>query len=609
MTQFTPAPFPQLESGVPDPDHFARRNGGSGGASNERPHGIGDEGNNVIEDADYWYTQYKDNGGFGASAGVTPVSKFHSRDAGSALFGHGGDDFMRGYGGNDTLDGGTGKDTLFGDNGNDLIYGGDNNDLIDGGADNDTLWGGDGNDTLHGGTGNDALHGGADNDVMFGDAGDDTLVGGEGADIMRGGTGNDVYVVDNRGDQVFEDFSTLGGNADKIYTTLSSYDLSQDGKGASVEILQYTGPGNFVGRGNALDNILVGAGGADRLYGGEGRDLLNGGDGNDTLDGGNGNDTLNGEGGADVMYGGRGNDVYIVDNPGDKVIDIAPGLGSIGVGRIGGAHGMFGVIQGGGHDTVQTTLNTYDLGGVAKGVGVEDLQFKGVGNFKGTGNNLDNAITGGAGSDLLDGSAGNDTLTGGAGKDVFQFGDHGGHDTITDFTHGQDTINLAHVSGMHSFDQLKLTDVDGGVRVDFGDSSVLVSGQKAASMSAADFSFTQAVFFDSIRLPELHVPWKLDPIGPIGHPDPIGPLVIQPSPLLTHGLSPLDSYVLTAPAASLSVLAHSTPLDHPLATSLSDNAVLRHTPIGVDHATMIPHDTVALASAVDYISMPHLTHF
>ena len=224
MTQFTPAPFPQLESGVPDPDHFARRNGGSGGAPNERPHGIGDEGNNVIEDADYWYTQYKDNGGFGASAGVTPVSKFHSRDAGSALFGHGGDDFMRGYGGNDTLDGGTGKDTLFGDNGNDLIYGGDNNDLIDGGADNDTLWGGDGNDTLHGGTGNDALHGGADNDVMFGDAGDDTLVGGEGADIMRGGTGNDVYVVDNRGDQVFEDFSTLGGNADKIYTTLTSYD-------------------------------------------------------------------------------------------------------------------------------------------------------------------------------------------------------------------------------------------------------------------------------------------------------------------------------------------------------------------------------------------------
>ena len=76
-----------------------------------------------------------------------------------------------------------------------------------------------------------------------------------------------------------------------------------------------------------------------------------------------------------------------------------------------------------GRDAVQTTLYTFVLG-----LNIEDLAFTGLGAFNGTGNILDNLISGGAsndslfggsGNDTLNGSAGSDALTGGAGDDVY----------------------------------------------------------------------------------------------------------------------------------------------------------------------------------------------
>jgi D-alanyl-D-alanine carboxypeptidase len=59
-------------------------------------------------------------------------------------------------------------------------------------------------------------------------------------------------------------------------------------------------------------------------------------------------------------------------------------------------------------------------------------------------------LNGGNGRDLLDGGAGADTLTGGRGRDIFDFdslsdlaGGDGSHDIITDFTHGEDVIDLS----------------------------------------------------------------------------------------------------------------------------------------------------------------------
>ena len=147
--------------------------------------------------------------------------------------------------------------------------------------------------------------------------------------------------------------------------------------------------------GNNASNILNGTAGQDEIFGEGGNDTLVGNAGNDLLDGGTGNDTLVGGTGADTMSGGTGNDSYSVDDAGDQVVE-NPGEGT---------------------DVVQATLNSYTLA-----PNVENLVFTGIGNFAGTGNELNNTITGNGGDDALDGGLGNDTLNGNGGADTLNGG-------------------------------------------------------------------------------------------------------------------------------------------------------------------------------------------
>ncbi|MDG3442505.1 beta strand repeat-containing protein, partial [Nitrospirillum amazonense] len=156
---------------------------------------------------------------------------------------------------------------------------------------------------------------------------------------------------------------------DEVRATAASYTLS-----ANIETLTYIGTGTFTGTGNALANTITG---------GAGNDVLSGGDGNDTLIGGAGDDTL---------IGGTGNDIFRVDSANDVVVENA----------------------GEGTDEVQATAASYTLS-----ANIEKLTYTGTGSFYGTGNDLANTITGGAGNDTLDGGAGADTLIGGAGDDVY----------------------------------------------------------------------------------------------------------------------------------------------------------------------------------------------
>lgn len=283
--------------------------------------------------------------------------------------------------------------------------------MLVGGNGATTLVGTNGSDYLDGGNGNDTLSGLAGDDILLGGAGNDTLNGGAGADQMTGGTGNDSYTVDNLGDVVVEG---VNGGTDTVSVSLNSYVMADN-----VENLIFTGSGNFNGVGNALANTMTGGSGNDTLNGMDGDDTLSGLAGNDTLLGGNGNDSLNGGVGADTLTGGAGNDIYIVDNVGDRVIEAVNG----------------------GNDTVRTSLNTYTLSD-----NVEVLAFTGTGGFTGTGNALNNIITGGNGVDRLNGGSGNDTLSGGGGNDFFIFGLNFGQDIITDFdsnpNQGQDLISL-----------------------------------------------------------------------------------------------------------------------------------------------------------------------
>lgn len=122
-----------------------------------------------------------------------------------------------------------------------------------------------------------------------------------------------------------------------------------------------------------------------------------------------GNDLLVGVGGQ--LAGGAGNDTYVVTHATDTVVELASQ----------------------GTDLVKTSLATYALG-----ANVENLAYIGEGAFTGTGNSLQNQITGGAGSDTLRGGNGNDVINGGDGDD-FLHGD-GNRDQIRG-GNGADTIH------------------------------------------------------------------------------------------------------------------------------------------------------------------------
>ncbi|MGO8105535.1 beta strand repeat-containing protein, partial [Rhizobium leguminosarum] len=360
-------------------------------------------------------------------------------------------DTLSGGDGNDTLNGGAGADTLIGGAGDDTYIVDNVGDSVAENAD-------EGTDTVKtvlasytlgvnvenltyigtaafAGTGNSLAN------TITGGVGNDTLNGGAGADTLIGGAGNDIYIVDDLADVITEAASV---GTDEIRTSLATYSIAAL---TNVENLAFIGTGDFIGTGNALANTITGGAGNDLLDGVAGNDTLNGGAGNDiyvvdsasdvvtelasagtdeirtslaaysiaalinvenlsytgsanftgtgnalanTITGGAGNDTLNGAAGSDTMIGGAGDDTYIIDNAGDSVAENAAA----------------------GTDMVKTVLASYTLG-----ANVENLTYIGTVAFAGTGNDLDNVITGAAAIDTLSGGDGNDTLNGGAGAD------------------------------------------------------------------------------------------------------------------------------------------------------------------------------------------------
>jgi Ca2+-binding RTX toxin-like protein len=179
------------------------------------------------------------------------------------------------------------------------------------------------------------------------------------------------------------------------------------------------GAGNDVAYGGTGNDVLNGQAGNDTLYGEEGNDTLNGGDGNDQLHGGAGNDVLDGGAGNDDLFGGAGAD------------SLSGGIGN-------------DVIYGGAGN---------------------DMLNGGDGNDQLYGDDGDDRLNGGAGNDLLFGGSGSDVLTGGAGADRFNLGDDHARDTIVfnlgdsgmasaqidtveNFHHGEDKIDLSAFRGM-----------------------------------------------------------------------------------------------------------------------------------------------------------------
>lgn len=354
-------------------------------------------------------------------------------DGGDNIFGDAGDDDISGGAHNDDIEGGAGADSIDGDGGADTIRGGDNDDVLNGGDGNDSIFGDTGADTINGGANNDVIEGGNGTDTINGDAGDDTLKGGGLADVVNGGDGADTINGDDGDDTL------SGGNGDDTIEGDNGADTINGG--AQADTLKGEA-GNDEISGDAGNDQLEGGKGADTLEGGVGGDTLEGGNGNDTLKGGKGKDIGEGGGGADTILGQAGNDT-LNGGAGNDTVEGGDGKDEI-TGGVGAD-----VLKGqAGDDTLKGGTKADELTG---GKGADDLSGqKGNDDLEGNqgkdvleGGDGKDTLDGGKGNDELKGQKGNDTLTGGKGKDVFVFAKKGGKDTITDFTNGEDKLDLS----------------------------------------------------------------------------------------------------------------------------------------------------------------------
>ncbi|QDQ26581.1 hypothetical protein FNU76_09460 [Chitinimonas arctica] len=152
--------------------------------------------------------------------------------------------------------------TLVGNSASNALNGRLGNDTLRGEAGIDTLMGDEGDDWLYGGDGDDTMRGGAGNDKLFGELGNDLIDGGSGDNTLTGGLGHDFYIVNNGRDVIVE---KAGEGSDTVITG-ASFTLADN-----VENLTLVA-GTAAITGNALNNLMTGNNGANRMDAGIGSD-------------------------------------------------------------------------------------------------------------------------------------------------------------------------------------------------------------------------------------------------------------------------------------------------------------------------------------------------
>lgn len=293
------------------------------------------------------------------------------------------------------------------------------------------------------------LRGEGGNDRLIGGATSEVLDGGTGSDYMVGGSGNDIYVVDNVGDQVVENFSNYYNSANSWDYQPSYGWFNRDGGidtvqssitytlGANVENLTLTGTAVIDGTGNELANVLRGNSATNILDGLDGNDTIYAGDG-DSAHGGNGNDTLISEnaGSWSYLWGEAGDDVLV---GGSSSGFFAGGVGNDTITGGAGMNFIWGDDQfanGLGGNDVITGGDNYDY--VMAGGGDDLVYGNGGGDYL-SGNQGNDTLYGGAGNDFLNGGQGIDALVGGTGDDIYTV-DNAGDIVIENAGEGADTV-------------------------------------------------------------------------------------------------------------------------------------------------------------------------
>jgi Ca2+-binding RTX toxin-like protein len=465
------------------------------------------------------------------------------------LDGGAGDDVLEGGLGADSLIGGTGRDTasyaqavagvtvdllkpaantgeaagdtfsgvedLLGSAFADRLSGDNGANTLTGGAGADILLGMGGSDTLLGGAGNDVISGHGGNDVINGGVGDDRLSGGLGGwdrFVFEANWGKDTILDYEDGvDKIdmtqtglkFSDLKVAQVGADTVVSTAAGASITFTGiKASQITAADFTfataatpastapattapattapsapivdpivstpsAPSttpsqsleNSTGGDKTVVHATVATAGDDIFAASAGAHSFSGGAGHDTVDYAMATAGLR----ADLLkpvsnYGLASGDTYVgIENLiGGKFADVLSGDNGSNV--LSGGEGADTLLGMGGADTL--------LGGAGA-----------------------DSISGHGGNDIINGGAGNDRLSGGLGGwDKFVFDADWGKDTITDYEHGVDKLDL-HATGL-TFADLHITQLGQDAVVTSTHGDVIVFEHTLANvLTVSDFTF------------------------------------------------------------------------------------------------------------------------
>ncbi len=400
-------------------------------------------------------------------------------EKGNTFWGTDGDDVIvmeegstaHGVGGNNTFIGSDGENIIYGGPGDNVIFAGDGDNRVWAGPGDDMIFAGNGNNVIGGGSGDARIIvGDGDNLIYGGSPGDNRITMGDGDNRVWGGNG-ETSITAGDGD------NRLGGGGGDATITAGDGDNRIFGGPSGFNTITVGDGNNEIWAGQGVGSVIVAGDGNNRIGGGAGDADITVGEGNNTVYGGRGENSITAGDGDNVLWGGAGDSTIIAGdgdnriggNVGDNVLEAGDGDNRIWGGTgdsiivagdgdnvVGGGEGDNSITLGHGDNTVWG--NTGDSV-IRTGNGNNDIRG-GDGNneiYTGNGNDVirgmdgddiihstggNNRIYGGDGDNIIWAGSGHDVVTGNAGADTFIFKQ--GDDTlrITDYTTGEDMLNL-----------------------------------------------------------------------------------------------------------------------------------------------------------------------